>query len=137
MLLSTKDRIRNGPQPISNLMSYSNRCCHQLLSCHQWLARHQSLAHHQSLLCQAFPHEPLLDQAFPHVEPLLETSSIAKGAVLELLLEAAEGSVLLMSMSGSSCRVLVLLMSSAGTSSRVSVLLMSSGGTSCCILSAS
>ena len=48
MLLSTKDRIRNGPQPISNLMSNPNRCCHQLLA-------HQSLAHRQLLLCQAFP----------------------------------------------------------------------------------
>ena len=40
--------IRNGPQPISNLMSNPNRCCHQLLA-------HQSLAHRQLLLYQAFP----------------------------------------------------------------------------------
>ena len=29
LMLSTKDRIRSGPQPISHLMSNSNRCCHQ------------------------------------------------------------------------------------------------------------
>ena len=114
MLLSTKDRIRNGPQPISNLMSYSNRCCHHFLSwhhqsflsCHQHsLARHQSLLYHESLLYeaflqyQAFPHEPSLELAFPHVEPLLETSCVAQAAVLEPFMEASEDSALLMSRS--------------------------------------
>ena len=121
LMLSTKDRIRNGPQPISNLMSNSNRCCHQLLA-------HQSLAHHQSLLFQPLLYQPLLDQPLLY-QALLDQSLLDQSLLDQSLLDQSLLDRALLEPSS--------IMSMEAAASEGAVLLMSVSGANTCILSAS